>query len=416
MITQAPRGTADWYGKEMARREIVEAICKKTAAAFNIKQIMTPMFEHTVLFQRGVGETTDVVQKEMYTFEDKGGRSITLKPEGTAGVIRAYMEHSMYAESGLTKLFYITPAFRYERPASGRLRQHHQFGVEYIGSSSPMVEVELISLVKRITEELGLKEISVHINSIGCANCRKEYNKALLAYLNEHKDGLCKTCLDRMERNPLRVLDCKEESCQAIVKDAPRTIEYLDDECKAHFEELQKLLDAVGIPYEIDTGIVRGLDYYTRTVFEFVNKDGFTLCGGGRYDGLVKEIDEKHDIPSAGFGMGLERILYFLDLEGIDIGGVQPPDLYVAMMKDVQTEGFRIVNALRQQGISVETDYLDKSIKAQMKYANKIHAPFVVVLGADEIANGKVRLKNMADGSEVETAIDGIAEAIKAQK
>ncbi len=401
MITQAPRGTADWYGKEMARREIVEAICKKTAAAFNIKQIMTPMFEHTVLFQRGVGETTDVVQKEMYTFEDKGGRSITLKPEGTAGVIRAYMEHSMYAESGLTKLFYITPAFRYERPASGRLRQHHQFGVEYIGSSSPMVEVELISLVKRITEELGLKEISVHINSIGCANCRKEYNKALLAYLNEHKDGLCKTCLDRMERNPLRVLDCKEESCQAIVKDAPRTIEYLDDECKAHFEELQKLLDAVGIPYEIDTGIVRGLDYYTRTVFEFVNKDGFTLCGGGRYDGLVKEIDEKHDIPSAGFGMGLERILYFLDLEGIDIGGVQPPDLYVAMMKDVQTEGFRIVNALRQQGISVETDYLDKSIKAQMKYANKIHAPFVVVLGADEIANGKVRLKNMAENRSV---------------
>ena len=413
MITQAPRGTADWYGEEMAKRELVEAICKETAATYNIKQIMTPMFEHTVLFQRGVGETTDVVQKEMYTFEDKGGRSITLKPEGTAGVIRAYLEHSLYAESGLSKLFYITPAFRYEKPQSGRLRQHHQFGVEYIGSESPMVEVELISLVKRITEKLGLKDISVHINSIGCGNCRKEYNKALLSYLNEHKDHLCPTCRDRMERNPLRVLDCKVEGCKEIVKDAPRTIDYLDDECKAHFEELQNMLSALNIPFEVDTGIVRGLDYYTRTVFEFVNKDGFTLCGGGRYDGLVKEIDEKHDIPSAGFGMGLERVLYFLNLEGIDIGGVTPPQLYIAMMPDVKVEGYKLINSLRQQGISVETDYMGKSVKAQMKYANKIHAPYVVVLGADEIASGKVRIKNMEDGSETECAIEQIKDIVK---
>ncbi len=413
MITQAPRGTADWYGEEMAKRELVEAICKETAATYNIKQIMTPMFEHTVLFQRGVGETTDVVQKEMYTFEDKGGRSITLKPEGTAGVIRAYLEHSLYAESGLSKLFYITPAFRYEKPQSGRLRQHHQFGVEYIGSESPMVEVELISLVKRITEKLGLKDISVHINSIGCGNCRKEYNKALLSYLNEHKDHLCPTCRDRMERNPLRVLDCKVEGCKEIVKDAPRTIDYLDDECRAHFEELQNMLSALNIPFEVDTGIVRGLDYYTRTVFEFVNKDGFTLCGGGRYDGLVKEIDEKHDIPSAGFGMGLERVLYFLNLEGIDIGGVTPPQLYIAMMPDVKVEGYKLINSLRQQGISVETDYMGKSVKAQMKYANKIHAPYVVVLGADEIASGKVRIKNMEDGSETECAIEQIIDIVK---
>lgn len=413
MITQAPRGTADWYGGEMAKRELVEAICKETAATYNIKQIMTPMFEHTVLFQRGVGETTDVVQKEMYTFEDKGGRSITLKPEGTAGVIRAYLEHSLYAESGLSKLFYITPAFRYEKPQSGRLRQHHQFGVEYIGSESPMVEVELISLVKRITEKLGLKDISVHINSIGCGNCRKEYNKALLSYLNEHKDHLCPTCRDRMERNPLRVLDCKVEGCKEIVKDAPRTIDYLDDECRAHFEELQNMLSALNIPFEVDTGIVRGLDYYTRTVFEFVNKDGFTLCGGGRYDGLVKEIDEKHDIPSAGFGMGLERVLYFLNLEGIDIGGVTPPQLYIAMMPDVKVEGYKLINSLRQQGISVETDYMGKSVKAQMKYANKIHAPYVVVLGADEIASGKVRIKNMEDGSETECAIEQIIDIVK---
>ena len=413
MITQAPRGTADWYGDAMAKREKIEEICKRIAASYNIRQIATPVFEHTVLFQRGVGETTDVVQKEMYTFEDRGGRSITLKPEGTAGAVRAYLEHSMFAESGLTKLFYITPAFRYEKPQSGRLRQHHQFGVEYIGSESPLVEVELISLVSRIVKELGLSDIEVHINSIGCANCRKEYNKALLAYLEEHKDKLCKTCLERMERNPLRVIDCKEEGCKQIVANAPKTIDYLDEECRTHFEELQSLLESLGIPYQIDTGIVRGLDYYTKTVFEFVNKDGFTLCGGGRYDNLVHEIDGKQDIPAAGFGMGLERILYFLELEGVDLGGINPPDLYLGFMGGVKARAFQIVDALRKQGISVETDYLDRSIKAQMKYANKINAPYVVILGEDEIASGKVKVKNMADGSEVETSVDNIAAVIQ---
>ena len=413
MITQAPRGTADWYGDAMAKRERIEEICKRIAASYNIRQIATPVFEHTVLFQRGVGETTDVVQKEMYTFEDRGGRSITLKPEGTAGAVRAYLEHSMFAESGLTKLFYITPAFRYEKPQSGRLRQHHQFGVEYIGSESPLVEVELISLVSRIVKELGISDIEVHINSIGCANCRKEYNKALLAYLEEHKDKLCKTCLERMERNPLRVIDCKEEGCKEIVANAPKTIDYLDEECLTHFEELQSLLESLGIPYQIDTGIVRGLDYYTKTVFEFVNKDGFTLCGGGRYDNLVHEIDGKQDIPAAGFGMGLERILYFLELEGVDLGGVNPPDLYLGFMGGVKARAFQIIDALRKQGISVETDYLDRSIKAQMKYANKINAPYVVILGDDEIASGKVKVKNMADGSEVETSVDNIAAVIQ---
>ena len=413
MITQAPRGTADWYGDAMAKRERIEEICKRIAASYNIRQIATPVFEHTVLFQRGVGETTDVVQKEMYTFEDRGGRSITLKPEGTAGAVRAYLEHSMFAESGLTKLFYITPAFRYEKPQSGRLRQHHQFGVEYIGSESPLVEVELISLVSRIVKELGLSDIEVHINSIGCANCRKEYNKALLAYLEEHKDKLCKTCLERMERNPLRVIDCKEEGCKQIVANAPKTIDYLDEECRTHFEQLQSLLESLGIPYQIDTGIVRGLDYYTKTVFEFVNKDGFTLCGGGRYDNLVHEIDGKQDIPAAGFGMGLERILYFLELEGVDLGGVNPPDLYLGFMGGVKARAFQIIDALRKQGISVETDYLDRSLKAQMKYANKINAPYVVILGEDEIASGKVKVKNMADGSEVETSVDNIAAVIQ---
>ncbi|MBQ6368707.1 MAG: histidine--tRNA ligase [Parasporobacterium sp.] len=413
MITQAPRGTQDWYGKDMYRRELIEKICFETAKRYHIHQIHTPMFEHTVLFARGVGETTDVVQKEMYTFEDKGGRSITLKPEGTAGVIRAYLEHSMFAEPGVSKLCYVTPAFRYEKPQSGRLRQHHQFGVEYIGSDSPLVEVELISLVTDIIGKLGLKDMEVHINSIGCSNCRKEYNKALLAYLNEHRDGLCKTCRERMERNPLRVIDCKNEECKKIVADAPRTIDYLDEECRNHFEELKKLLDDMGIVYKVDTGIVRGLDYYTRTVFEFVNKEGFTLCGGGRYNNLVKEIDGKQDIPAAGFGLGLERILYFLDLQEIDLGEEPAPDLYFGILGDIKSEGYKIVKALRDKGLTVETDYLDRSVKAQMKYANKIGARYTVILGGDELARGTVKVKNMDDGSEQECAIGQIAEVIR---
>ncbi|MBR3003932.1 MAG: histidine--tRNA ligase [Lachnospiraceae bacterium] len=413
MITQAPRGTADWFGDEMHKREVIEQICKDTAALYNIKQIMTPVFEHTLLFSRGVGDTTDVVQKEMYTFEDRGGRSISLKPEGTAGVIRAYLEHSMYAESGLTKLFYITPAFRYEKPQSGRLRQHHQFGVEYIGGKSPLVEAELISLVSTLVKKLGLNDIEVHINSIGCGECRKEYNKALLEYLKKHEDALCPTCRERMTRNPLRVLDCKVETCKEIVKDAPRTIDYLCDDCRDHFEELKSILEELGIKYTVDTGIVRGLDYYTKTVFEFVNKDGFTLCGGGRYDNLVKEIDGKQDIPAAGFGMGLERIIYFLGLEGVDLGEAAPPDLYAAILGDVRKEGYSIVRDLRNAGVRVETDYLDKSLKAQMKYANKIKAPYVVILGEDEIKEGQVSVKNMADGTEVRCAISEIAEHIK---
>jgi len=399
----------------MHRREVIEQICKETADLYNIKQIMTPEFEHTVLFQRGVGETTDVVQKEMYTFEDKGGRSITLKPEGTAGAIRAYLEHSMYAESGVTKVFYITPAFRYEKPQSGRLRQHHQFGVELIGSKSPLIEAELISLVSTIIKKLGLKDIEVHINSIGCPVCRKEYNKALLEYLNLHRDGLCETCKTRMEKNPLRVIDCKEPGCKTIVKDAPRTIDYLCEECRTHFEELQSILKGIGISYSIDTGIVRGLDYYTKTVFEFVNKDGFTLCGGGRYDNLVHEIDGKLDIPSAGFGMGIERIIYFLNLQGVDLGGVVPPQLYVGMMGDVKTEAFKLITSLRDAGISVETDYLDRSVKAQMKYANKIHAGHVVIIGEDEIASGRVNVKNMDDGTQTECAMGEIASVIKGE-
>lgn len=409
MITQRPKGTQDWYGSNMHKRTLIEGLARKLCKSYNIKEIITPVFEHTVLFQRGVGETTDVVQKEMYTFEDKGHRSITLKPEGTAGAIRAYLENNLYAESGPTKLFYVTPAFRYEQPQSGRLRQHHQFGVEFVGSKSPLAEVELITLITTFIKEIGLKDAKLHINSIGCSNCRKTYNDALLAYLEQHKGKLCSTCIERMAKNPLRVIDCKVPTCKEIVKNAPRTIDYLDDECREHFEELQSLLNELEIPYEIDTGIVRGLDYYTKTVFEFVNEDGFTLCGGGRYDNLVHEIDEKQNIPSVGFGMGIERIIYFLDKEGVELEPETVPELYVGILgKEAKAAAYRIVNKLRNAGVVVETDYMDRSVKAQMKYANKIGAKNTVIMGADEIAGGKATIKNMETHEQVEVELDKI--------
>jgi len=411
MITQKPKGTQDWYGEQMYKRTLIEKKAREICAAYNMKEIITPVFEHTVLFQRGVGETTDVVQKEMYSFVDKGDRSVTLKPEGTAGAIRAYLENSMYADAQPTKLFYITPAFRYEKPESGRLRQHHQFGVEFIGAKGALAEVELITLLTRFIRELGLKDAKLHINSIGCKNCRKTYNEALLAYLQQHEDSLCETCRERMKKNPLRVIDCKVPECKEVVKDAPRTIEYLDEECRAHFEELQQLLTALSIPYEIDTNIVRGLDYYTRTVFEFVNSEGFTLCGGGRYDGLVHEIDEKQDIPSVGFGMGIERILYFMEKEGVEFSPPKPVELYVGILgKEARAQAFALVSALREAGIVTETDYLDRSVKAQMKYANKIGAKNTVILGADELASRKASVKNMETGEQTELPLDKFLE------
>lgn len=409
MITQKPKGTQDWYGENMHKRTVIEAIARKLCKVYHIKEIMTPVFEHTELFQRSVGETTDVVQKEMYTFLDKGNRSISLKPEGTAGAIRAYLENSMYADSQPTKMFYITPAFRYENPQSGRLRQHHQFGVEFVGAKGPLAEVELISLITRLIQELGLKDAKLHINSIGCPNCRKNYNDALLSYLHQHEDKLCSTCKERMQKNPLRVIDCKVPGCKEIVKNAPRTVDYLDEECKEHFEELKQLLEALDISYEVDTGIVRGLDYYTKTVFEFVNSEGFTLCGGGRYDGLIHEIDGKQDIPSVGFGMGLERILYFLDKEGVELAAEEPVELYVGILgKEVKAKAYRLVNELRMKGIVVETDYSERSVKAQMKYANKIGAKYAVILGSDELEKREACIKNMETHEEIQVKFEQI--------
>ncbi len=417
MITQRPKGTQDWYGSNMYKRTIIEETARKLCRTYNIKEIITPVFEHTVLFQRGVGETTDVVQKEMYTFEDKGGRSITLKPEGTAGTVRAYLENSLYAESQPTKLFYVTQAFRYENPQSGRLRQHHQFGVEFFGSASPLAEVEIISLLMEFLEKLGLKGIKLHINSIGCKNCRKDYNEALLVFLNKNADKLCPTCKERMTKNPLRVLDCKVDSCKEIVKDAPRTVDYLDEDCRNHFNELQNLLNDLGIPFEVDTGIVRGLDYYTKTVFEFINSEGFTLCGGGRYDNLVHEIDEKQDIPAVGFGIGIERIINELEAQKVELPKEPDVDLYVGILgKEAKAAAYKIVRDLRKQGLIVETDYMERSVKAQMKYANKIGAVHTVIIGADELATGKANIKNMETGNQTEISLNEITSFINDYK
>ena len=411
MITQRPKGTQDWYGSNMYKRTLIEEIARKLCRAYNIKEIITPVFEHTILFQRGVGETTDVVQKEMYTFDDKGNRSITLKPEGTAGAVRAYLENSMYAESQPTKLYYVTPVFRYENPQSGRLRQHHQFGVEIFGAAGPLAEVEVISLLIGLFDKLGIRGVKLQINSIGCANCRKTYNEVLLTYLEKHKDNLCQTCRERMQRNPLRVIDCKVPTCREIIKDAPRTVDYLDDECRKHFEELKDLLSRLNIPYEVNTGIVRGLDYYTRTVFEFVNADGFTICGGGRYDGLVHEIDGKLDIPAVGFGVGIERIINELAAEGVELTKEPSVELYVGILgQEAKAAAYEIVHRLRDKGVIVETDYMDRSVKAQMKYADKIGAGNTVIIGADELSGNKAGIKNMETGEVTELPLERIAD------
>lgn len=411
MITRRPKGTQDWYGSDMYKRTIIEEIARNLCKKYNIKEIITPAFEHTVLFQRGVGETTDVVQKEMYTFLDKGNRSITLKPEGTAGAVRAYLENNLYAESQPIKLFYITQAFRYENPQSGRFRQHHQFGVEFFGSADPLAEIEIITLLTEFMDKLGLKGVSLYINSIGCKSCRKTYNEALLSFLKNHEDELCGTCKERMLKNPLRVLDCKVPTCHEIMKSAPRTIDYLDEECREHFNELQSLLAEMDIPFKVDSGIVRGLDYYTKTVFEFINSEGLTLCGGGRYDNLVNEINEKQDIPAVGFGFGIERIIKELETEGVKLADEPAVDLYVGILgKETKAAAYGLVKRLRLSGLIVETDYMDRSVKAQMKYANKIGALNTVIIGTDELAVGKANIKNMDSGTQTELALDKIAE------
>lgn len=398
MLTQAPRGTKDVLPQDSYRWQYVEAMERKAAAEAGFREVRTPVFEHTELFLRGVGDTTDIVQKEMYTFKDKGDRSITLKPEGTAGAVRALLESSLYADALPCKMYYLNaPIFRYEAPQSGRLREHHQFGMECFGARDASADAELILLAYHLLGDLGVKNLSVNINSIGCPECRPKYHAMLKEYLADRVGEMCATCKTRFERNPLRVLDCKEKHCQELVKDAPSMLDVLCDDCKEHFAQLQTYLTNAGIPYKVDSRIVRGLDYYTKTVFELITttKDGeLTICGGGRYDNLVQQLGGP-SLHAVGFGMGTERVLMLLDGEGIELPKPDLYDVFVTYMGENKAAAFALVQQLRRAGLKADMDHTGRSLKAQFKYANKTGAPLCATLGDDEVANGVVKLKNM---------------------
>ena len=416
MELRALKGTKDIFGEEMRKWLEVEEIIRNLCDDFGFGQIRTPMFEYTNLFKRGVGDTTDIVNKEMYSFVDKGGNDITLKPESTAAVVRAFLEHSMYADTQPTKLYYISPTFRYERPQAGRQRQFHQFGVEMFGTDSPTADAEIISMGHTLLKRLGIKKVELHINSLGGPECRKKYNETLKGFLNERREHLCPLCQERMDKNPLRVLDCKNPECQKHLQDAPTVLGTLGDECRAHFEKVQELLKAMDIPFVVDSGIVRGLDYYTKTVFEFVSNDigaQGTVCGGGRYDRLVDEIGNKH-VPAVGFGAGMERLIIVRDAENNAPLAPLMRDIFIGYRGNAaMMEAFKIVNSLRQVGISAESDHLQRSIKAQMKYANKINARYSMIIGESELEERNVKLKEMESGDEVTIPLDQFVQVFK---
>ena len=416
MAIQAPRGTRDVLPAESYRWQYLEEKMRKAAALAGYREVRTPVFEHTELFARGVGDTTDIVQKEMYTFNDKGNRSITLKPEGTAGAARCFLESNLYADALPCKMYYLNaPIFRYEAPQSGRLREHHQFGLECFGAQDATVDAELILLAYHLLEELGVKNLSFRINSIGCPNCRPSYHGALKDFLVSRLDGLCEDCKNRYERNPLRVLDCKKPGCKAQVKDAPSMLDYLCEECRDHFAQLKACLQSEGIPFAVDSRIVRGLDYYTKTVFELVTEtDGgaLTVCGGGRYDHLVAQLGGP-DLPAVGFGMGIERVLMLLDSEGIEIPKPDQYEVFVTYMKDNRAEAFALVQALRRQGIRADMDHCSRSLKAQFKYANKTGARFAATIGEEEARTGTVRVKDMGSGEERTVALAEAGDTIR---
>lgn len=409
VITKKIKGTEDVLPKDSYRWQFVEDVMRKESAAYGFKEIRTPVFEHTELFARGVGQTTDVVQKEMYTFDTKGGESVTLRPEGTAGTARAVLEHGLVNDSLPIKASYFVSCYRYEKPQAGRLREFHQFGLECYGTQSPAADAELICAAQSIFDRLGIKQLRLEINSIGCPTCRAEYHKALKEYFYGYKDELCDTCNSRLEKNPMRILDCKSPVCSKIAQGAPKITDYLCDECKEHFASVQKYLDAAGVEYTVNPTIVRGLDYYTKTVFEFVTDligaQG-TVCGGGRYDGLIEELGGKH-LPSLGFAMGIERLLMLMDKQGIEIPKPSTCDLYVAVMgESASLKSFEIIKAVRSCGLIAETDVVGRGLRAQMKYADKIGAKFSMVLGNNEIEQGKAVIKNMSSGEQTEIVLD----------
>ncbi len=414
-INHAVKGTGDILPKDSYKIQFVENKMLSTAGLFGFREIRVPVFEHTEVFSRNVGDTTDVVQKEMYTFLDKGGRSITLRPELTAGVVRSAIEHGIIYDALPQKVCYIGGCYRYEKPQAGRLREFHQFGVECFGASSPAADAEVIAVANQVLKSVGIEKISLEINSIGCPDCRKEYQKALKEYFSSHIDELCDTCKDRLSRNPMRILDCKSPVCSEIASKAPTVLEFLCDDCKEHFDGVKKHLDSMGLEYTVNPKIVRGLDYYTRTVFEFVSGDigsQSTVCGGGRYDGLVEQMGG-NPTPALGFGMGIERLLLLLNNQGTKLPGDKCCDLYIAPMgENASVYASKLCFDLRFDGFEVAADICGRGLKAQMKYADKIGSKFTVVLGDNELESGKCNLKNMATGDIKEISVDNISEEL----
>ena len=413
LLTKAIKGTQDVLPSESYKHQYVEATLFNIASLFGFKEIRTPVFEHTELFQRGVGGTTDVVQKEMYTFDDKGGRSITLRPEGTAGAVRAYLEHGLFNEPMPQKLCYHVNCYRYEKPQAGRWREFDQFGVEMFGTSSPAADAEVISLANEIFAFFGVEGLRLELNSIGCPECRKKYHAALKEFFEDKKEELCGTCAERLERNPMRILDCKSPVCSAIAAEAPTVLDYICDDCAAHFEQVKKYLDAMNIEYTVNPHIVRGLDYYTRTVFEFVSTSigaQGTVCGGGRYDGLVEELGGSHT-PSLGFGMGVGRLLMVMEAQGIKLPEAPACELYIAPKGErASLEAAKLTSDLRAQGVSAQFDVVGRSVKAQMKYADKLGARYTLVLGDSEVDSGTVTVKDMRGKESFEMKLETLAE------
>ncbi|MBD0381742.1 histidine--tRNA ligase [Paenibacillus sedimenti] len=410
MSIQKPKGTQDLLPGEVEKWQYLESKARELCRRFNYKEIRTPIFEHTELFSRGVGETTDIVEKEMYTFLDKGDRSISLRPEGTAGVVRAYVENKLYGEPDVSKLYYVGPMFRYEQPQAGRYRQFHQFGIEAFGSVDPSIDAEVIALGYTFYKEIGLKEVNVEINSVGTPSVRTVYRQKLQEFFEPVKDKLCKDCQSRYDRNPMRILDCKVD--QKYGEGAPDILQYLDEECTIHFQLVQEHLEGMGIPFRINPRLVRGLDYYTHTAFEY-KAAGIgaidTIGGGGRYNGLVEQIGG-NDQPGVGLGLGLERILLVLRDQGVEVPKPEPLDMYViALGSAAEKEVTKLVYQLRQQGIAVEKDYLGRKIKAQMKSADRLNATYVAILGDDELARGEITLKKLESGDQLTVSLADLA-------
>lgn len=416
LITNAIKGTLDLLPKESCKTQYIEAAVREIAENYGFSEMRTPVFEHTELFQRSVGETTDVVQKEMYTFEDKGGRSITLRPEGTAGAARAFLEHGLFNDALPQKIYYLTSCYRYEKPQAGRLREFHQFGVESFGAGTPAADAEIISLAHAVFRYLGVQNLTLEINSIGCPECRKKFQEALKAYFESCREQLCDTCKSRLERNPMRILDCKSPVCSEIAAGAPKILDFLCDDCRAHFDAVQKYLQAMDIAFTVNPTIVRGLDYYTRTVFEFVSSEigaQGTVCGGGRYDGLLEELGGK-PMPACGFGMGIERLLLLMEAQGVPFPEPKKCDVYlVSMGEEAGLKAAALAEQLREEGLSAQFDTVGRGLKAQMKYADKIGAAYTVVLGDAELESRRVNLKNMRDGTQTELSLDDFVGAFQ---